>query len=36
VAREHLAEDTKLELGKYVGSSGLSFPIAAHLLTATA
>jgi ubiquinone/menaquinone biosynthesis C-methylase UbiE len=36
VAREHLAEYTKLELGKYVGSSGLSFPIAAHLLTATA
>jgi ubiquinone/menaquinone biosynthesis C-methylase UbiE len=35
-AREHLTEDTKLALGKYVGSSGLSFPIAAHLLTATA
>jgi SAM-dependent methyltransferase len=35
VAREHLTEDAKLALGKYVGSSGLSFPIAAHLLTAT-
>jgi ubiquinone/menaquinone biosynthesis C-methylase UbiE len=36
VARERLTEDTKLALEKYVGSSGLSFPIAAHLLTATA
>ncbi|WP_404437495.1 methyltransferase domain-containing protein [Bradyrhizobium daqingense] len=35
-AREHLTEDIKFALGKYAGSSGLSFPIAAHLLTATA
>ena len=35
-AREHLTDETKLALGKYVGTSGLSFPIAAHLLTATA
>lgn len=36
VAREHLTKDIKLALEKYVSSSGLSFPIAAHLLTATA
>jgi ubiquinone/menaquinone biosynthesis C-methylase UbiE len=35
VAREHLTADTKLALEKYVGNRGLSFPIAAHLLTAT-
>jgi ubiquinone/menaquinone biosynthesis C-methylase UbiE len=34
-ARESLTADTKLALEKYVGSRGLSFPIAAHLLTAT-
>ena len=34
-AREHLTADTKLAFEKYVGSRGLSFPIAAHLLTAT-
>lgn len=33
--RERLAADTKLALQKYVDSRGLSFPIAAHLLTAT-
>jgi len=33
-ARESLTADTKLALEKYVGSRGLSFPIAAHLLTA--
>lgn len=34
VARENLTAETKLALEKYVGDSGLSFPIAAHLLTA--
>jgi hypothetical protein len=34
VARENLTVKTKLALEKYVGDSGLSFPIAAHLLTA--
>jgi ubiquinone/menaquinone biosynthesis C-methylase UbiE len=34
VARENLAAKTKLALEKYVGDRGLSFPIAAHLLTA--
>ena len=33
-ARKSLTADTKLALEKYVGSRGLSFPIAAHLLTA--
>jgi ubiquinone/menaquinone biosynthesis C-methylase UbiE len=33
-ARERLITDTKSALEKYVGSRGLSFPIAAHLLTA--
>jgi ubiquinone/menaquinone biosynthesis C-methylase UbiE len=36
VAREKLTADTKLALEKYVSNRGLSFPIAAHLLTATA
>lgn len=36
VARERLTADTKLALEKYVGSRGLSFPIAAHLLRASA
>ena len=31
-AREHLIADTKLALEKYANRSGLSFPIAAHLL----
>lgn len=35
VARERLIADTKLALEKYVNSSGLSFPIAAHLLSGT-
>jgi ubiquinone/menaquinone biosynthesis C-methylase UbiE len=35
VVRERLTADTELALEKYVGSRGLSFPIAAHLLTAT-
>ncbi|UPK30768.1 class I SAM-dependent methyltransferase [Bradyrhizobium sp. 195] len=35
VARERLTLDTKSALEKYVNSRGLSFPIAAHLLTAT-
>jgi SAM-dependent methyltransferase len=35
-AREKLKADTKLALEKYVSNRGLSFPIAAHLLTATA
>ena len=35
VAREHLKADTESALYKYVSSRGLSFPIAAHLLTAT-
>jgi ubiquinone/menaquinone biosynthesis C-methylase UbiE len=35
MTREQLTEDAKLALGKYVRSRGLSFPIAAHLLTAT-
>jgi SAM-dependent methyltransferase len=35
VARERLMTDTESALEKYVGTSGLSFPIAAHLLTAT-
>ena len=34
-ARENLTAETKLALEKYVGSRGLSFPIAAHLLAAT-
>ena len=34
-ARERLAADTRLALDKYVSNRGLSFPIAAHLLTAT-
>jgi len=34
-ARTNLAADTEVALEKYVGSRGLSFPIAAHLLTAT-
>ncbi len=34
-AREHLVADTKLALENYVNGHGLSFPIAAHLLTAT-
>ena len=34
VARENLTAETKLALEKYVGDRGLSFPIAAHLLTA--
>lgn len=34
-AREHLIADTVAALRKYVSRSGLSFPIAAHLLTAT-
>jgi ubiquinone/menaquinone biosynthesis C-methylase UbiE len=34
-ARERLTTDAKLALEKYVGSRGLSFPIAAHLLKAT-
>jgi ubiquinone/menaquinone biosynthesis C-methylase UbiE len=33
-ARENLTAETKLALEKYVGNRGLSFPIAAHLLTA--
>lgn len=36
VARENLTADTKLALEKYVGNRGLSFPIAAHLVVATA
>jgi ubiquinone/menaquinone biosynthesis C-methylase UbiE len=36
VTRENLIADAKLALDKYVGSRGLAFPIAAHLLTATA
>ena len=36
VARENLIADTRLALDKYVGSRGLAFPIAAHLLTAMA
>jgi len=36
VARENLIADSKLVLDKYVGSRGLAFPIAAHLLTAMA
>ena len=35
MARENLTANTKLALEKYVGSRGLSFPTAAHLLTAT-
>jgi ubiquinone/menaquinone biosynthesis C-methylase UbiE len=35
LAREKLTDDTKLALEKYVANRGLSFPIAAHLLTAT-
>lgn len=35
VARERLTLDTKSALEKYVNSRGLSFPIAAHLLTGT-
>ena len=35
VVRERLTADTELALEKYVCSRGLSFPIAAHLLTAT-
>jgi hypothetical protein len=34
VVRENLTAETKLALEKYVGNRGLSFPIAAHLLTA--
>lgn len=34
MARERLMNDAKLALEKYVDSRGLSFPIAAHLLTA--
>ncbi|MDI2077477.1 methyltransferase domain-containing protein [Bradyrhizobium sp. Mp27] len=34
-ARENLTAETKLALEKYVGSRGLSFPIASHLLAAT-
>jgi ubiquinone/menaquinone biosynthesis C-methylase UbiE len=34
VARENLTAETKLALEKYVSNRGLSFPIAAHLLTA--
>jgi SAM-dependent methyltransferase len=34
VARDNLTAETKLGLEKYVGDRGLSFPIAAHLLTA--
>jgi ubiquinone/menaquinone biosynthesis C-methylase UbiE len=33
-ARENLIADSKLALDKYIGDRGLSFPIAAHLLTA--
>jgi ubiquinone/menaquinone biosynthesis C-methylase UbiE len=33
-ARENLTAETKLALEKYVDNRGLSFPIAAHLLTA--
>jgi SAM-dependent methyltransferase len=35
LTREHLIAETKSALEKYVGDRGLSFPIAAHLLTAT-
>ena len=35
-ARDQLTVDTKLALEKYVSGHGLSFPISAHLLTATA
>jgi hypothetical protein len=35
VARAKLNADTKVALEKYVGSEGLSFPVAAHLLRAT-
>jgi ubiquinone/menaquinone biosynthesis C-methylase UbiE len=34
-ARANLTADTKVALEKYVGSRGLSFPIAAHLLSAS-
>src|SRR5215211_2671830 len=34
VVRENLTADSKLALDKYIGDRGLSFPIAAHLLTA--
>jgi len=34
VVRENLIAETKLALEQYVGDRGLSFPIAAHLLTA--
>jgi hypothetical protein len=33
-ARENLTAETELALEKYVGDRGLSFPIAAHILTA--
>jgi ubiquinone/menaquinone biosynthesis C-methylase UbiE len=35
-AREKLTDDTTYALGKYMTNEGLSFPIAAHLLAATA
>ena len=35
VAHANLTADTEVALEKYVGSRGFSFPIAAHLLTAT-
>jgi SAM-dependent methyltransferase len=35
LARERLTSETELALAQYVSSRGLSFPIAAHLLTAT-
>ena len=35
LVRERLTADTELALEKYVSSRGLSFPIAAHMLTAT-
>lgn len=34
VARENLISDSKVALAQYIGDRGLSFPIAAHLLTA--
>jgi ubiquinone/menaquinone biosynthesis C-methylase UbiE len=34
VARENLTSDSKVALAQYIGDRGLSFPIAAHLLTA--
>ena len=34
MARENLTSDSKVALAQYIGDRGLSFPIAAHLLTA--